>query len=83
MSTILRTEPAVFINVVSAVVALLVSAGLLTQANGDQLMQIAGVLIPAALTILAGWLTRSQVFSQKTHNEEVAEAFDAGTDAAK
>lgn len=80
MSKILRTEPAVFINLASAVVSFLVAAGLLSQANGDTATQMLAVVIPAVLTIISGWLTRGQVFSQATHNAEVAEAFEAGAD---
>lgn len=61
MSGLLRAEPALFINVVSSIVALAIGGGLLSQANGDQIMQVAAVVIPAALTILAGFLTRQRV----------------------
>ena len=80
MSKILRVEPAMFINVASAVVSLLVGAGLISQANGDTAMQMLGVLVPAALTILAGWLTRSQVYSPATHVQAVTQAFEAGAE---
>lgn len=61
MSRLLSAEPALFINVVASVIGLLVGAGLLSQSNGDAVMQVAGVLIPAILTVIAGRLIRQRV----------------------
>ena len=78
MGNILRAEPALFINVAASIVALLIGGGLISQANGDGIMQVAGVLIPAALTILSGFLTRQSVVAPDTHEQAVADAFEAG-----
>lgn len=60
-SKLLMAEPALFINVVAAFIGLLVGAGLLSQANGDAVMQVAAVVIPFALTLIAGRFIRSRV----------------------
>lgn len=74
---LLSTEPASLIAIVTALVGLAVSYGLLTQVHADAWLAI----LPAVLALLQGAVTRQSVFSPAT-TQAIANAathLDAGT----
>jgi hypothetical protein len=63
LARILSTEPARFISLLTALLGLAVSFGLVTQAHADAWVGMAIAVLPAVLAFLQGAVTRQQVFS--------------------
>ena len=59
LSKILKTEPALVISLLAAILGLAVSYGLLTQTHADAYI----ALLPAILAIVQGFVTRQTVFA--------------------
>lgn len=63
---LLKSEPAVLIAGVTALLGAAVSFGLLTQTRADVWISVAAGMLPIVLPIVQGWLTRQSVFSPDT-----------------
>lgn len=73
LKQLLQTEPARLMGAITAILGLVVGAGIMSQVRADAWIMIIGVLLPVLLPILQTTLTRRNVYAPDTV-QEVADA---------